>query len=116
MLALVSLSHGACGDADPDASGIDCPEGSTLGYDNFGRQFVSDYCTSCHAGALPLAARQGAPLDQVFDTLPQIRAKADTLQRQVTIDKRMPFGPSSRKPSDADRLAFGQWLACGAPE
>jgi uncharacterized membrane protein len=116
VLTALALALAACGSDEPEPSDLTCPEGNTLSYQNFGRQFVADYCVSCHAGALPVSARQGAPLDQVFDTSAQLRAKAGLLQREVTLEQRMPFGPSSPKPTDQARLAFGQWLACGAPD
>ncbi len=30
------------------STGATCPTGSTLTYDNFGRQFMTTYCTGCH--------------------------------------------------------------------
>jgi uncharacterized membrane protein len=52
----------------------------------------------------------------VFDTVEQARAKSDEVTNEVTIEKSMPFGPSSLKPSATERELFGEWVACGAPD
>jgi uncharacterized membrane protein len=105
----------SCG-SDAKEEGPPCPKDSTLTYTNFGKAFEETYCASCHAGKLMGVARQKAPADDVFDTVEQIRAKSDEVVHEVSVEKSMPFGPDSRKPSDAERTQFGQWVACGAPD
>jgi uncharacterized membrane protein len=113
ILILVCATLGACG-SDP-ASGPECPTGSTLTYTEFGKPFLSKYCSSCHAATVKGAARQAAPVDDVFDTVEQVRAKNDEVVHEVSVEKSMPFGPSSVKPTDLEREQFGEWVACGAP-
>lgn len=95
-----------------------CPQGSTLTYDNFGRQFVESYCTRCHDSAKTGADRQGAPSFHDFDTLFGIRAVADhidqtTASGPAATNTGMP--PSAPTPSLAEREMLGEWIACGAP-
>lgn len=131
-LALVALlgAAAACGDDhDHDdehdesaetgaSSGAVCPDGgSDLTYDNFGKDFFSAYCVSCHASTLTGAARVGAPANHDFDTLAGIRAQIDH------IDETTAAGPSATNtsmppsggPTEAERTKLGEWLACGAP-
>jgi uncharacterized membrane protein len=104
----------ACG-SDP-ASGPECPPGSTLTYADFGKPFLTKYCSSCHAATVTGSARQAAPTDDVFDTVAQVRAKSDEVVHEVSVEKSMPFGPNSLKPTDTERQQLGEWVACGAPD
>lgn len=96
-----------------------CPPGGTpLTYQNFGQSFMSVYCTRCHNSALKGSARHGAPGDLNFNTVEEVRAEADEIDKQsgasatVTNDS-MP--PDGEKPSVEDRRKLSEWLACGAP-
>jgi uncharacterized membrane protein len=115
--ALLMLVCTACGsdEADDDVTASRCAD-TTLTYASFGKGFVTSYCASCHAASVTGNARLGAPVDDVFDTRAQIARKVDELKEQVVVMKTMPFGNSTAKPSDAERVKFGQWLDCGAPE
>jgi uncharacterized membrane protein len=115
ILTLVCAMLGACG-SDPASSGPECPTGSTLTYADFGKPFLTKYCSSCHAATLTGSARQAAPADDVFDTAAQVRAKSDEVIHEVSVEKSMPFGTASLKPSDAEREQLGEWVACGAPD
>jgi uncharacterized membrane protein len=114
--AALLIVLGGCGDDEPDDAPSDGCADTTLTYANFGKSFVSSYCASCHAATVTGTARLGAPVDDVFDTRAQIVAKAAELKEQVVVMKTMPFGNGTPKPSDVDRVKFGQWLACGTPE
>ena len=120
----------ACGEGTPTPTGTLCPDPDpgTLTYDNFGRQFMTDYCTMCHDKALPRAQRNGAPLYHDFDTL------LGVLQVQNHIDEQSGFGPdaentfmapdrcpsepggslatSCRQPTADERTKLAEWLAC----
>lgn len=113
-VAACSMSYAACG---ADGKHVDpaCTESGALTYANFGKQFVAEYCASCHAGSAQGAARQGAPANVVFDSLAQIQADAHAVENDVVELKVMPFGQSTKHPSDAERTQFGHWLNCGAP-
>ena len=115
IAALCALQQTGCagdsGNGDPA-----CSASTALTYTNFGKQFVDDFCSSCHAGSAQGADRQGAPATVVFDSLAQIHAKAQEVQDDVVVLKVMPFGQSTKHPTDAQREQFGQWLHCGAPQ
>ncbi|MEY4509838.1 MAG: hypothetical protein RLZZ450_1960 [Pseudomonadota bacterium] len=115
LLTLACSTLGACG-SDPASSGPECPPASTLTYADFGKPFLTKYCSSCHAASVRGSARQAAPTDDVFDTVAQVRAKSDEVVHEVSVEKSMPFGPGSLKPSAAEREQFGEWVACGAPD
>jgi len=95
-----------------------CPAGSTLTYEGFGKPFMEQYCTRCHASALRGAQRHGAPSFHDFDTLFGIKAVYDH------IDETSASGPASTNtsmPPDApaptleERRQLGEWIACGMP-
>jgi cytochrome c5 len=131
--------HDAAHDADHDANsdeadgstphdhalpvgpvtGATCPAGSTVTYDNFAKDFFTNYCLSCHSTKLMGAARNGAPADHNFDTL----AAVDLLSAHI--DEYAGSGPSStnthmppmgsKAPSMAERQKLSEWIACGVP-
>ncbi len=122
-LVLVVGATGCEGAAEPeqeidieDVTALEerpCPEGSELSYDNFGGPFILDWCSGCHASALPVGERQGAPQGSDFDTLDRIRAAAPRIwarsgDHNVTM-------PPEAGPDDQERAMLGEWLACGAP-
>jgi hypothetical protein len=130
LVLLVPLVTGCPGTGSPTPTGTVCPDPdpNTLTYDNFGAQFMLDYCTMCHAKALPRSQRNGAPIYHDFDTL------IGVVQVLVHIDEQSGLGPeadntfmppdrcpaepggalaiSCRRPSDAERRQLAEWLAC----
>ncbi len=56
-----------------EPSGATCPEDSLLSYENFGKDFMDEYCVGCHSTSLSGASRNGAPSDHNFDSLAAIR-------------------------------------------
>jgi uncharacterized membrane protein len=90
-----------------------CPKGgTTLTYDNFGKGFFIAYCNTCHSA--PDGQRNGAPDDEVFDSVEEIRAHAATIFIDAaTTNDAMPPGPYPPPIAARDQLA--EWLACGAP-
>ncbi|HKE19936.1 MAG TPA: hypothetical protein VKB80_33915 [Kofleriaceae bacterium] len=91
-----------------------CPADSFLTYGNFGGPFFSEYCTGCHSSQLPAAMRQDAPPGVDFETLDDIRARADTIYQRAADG--YSIMPPVGGPSDDTRVLLGEWLACGAPE
>jgi uncharacterized membrane protein len=108
---------GAChGHGEP--TGATCPPGSTLTYDNFGRAFMTKYCTRCHSSQLAGDARQDAPEGHDFDTREGVVAVQDHVDQMAAagpdaVNTDMP--PDGAAPSEAERYQLGEWLACGAP-
>jgi len=113
----------ACSDPmEEDAggpSGATCPETSTLTYESFGRNFMSQYCTRCHSSTLTGSSRHGAPSDHNFDTLEGIRATPtehideEAAAGPLNVNTSMP--PNDPRPSEGERQDLGEWLACGTP-
>jgi uncharacterized membrane protein len=96
-----------------------CPQGSTLTYNTFGKQFMERYCTRCHSSDLTGAARQGAPTFHDFDTLFGIKAVSNhidetTAAGPASINEGMPIG--GPEPTRMERYQLGEWIACGMPE
>jgi uncharacterized membrane protein len=122
---LMALTSIACGEDDPlcpeeehehegTSSGATC-DGSTLTYENFGRQFMEDYCTRCHSSSLDGEARNCAPSDHNFDTLDEIILYRDHIDEAAaagpdSVNHAMP--PSGASPTDDERRDLGTWLAC----
>ncbi len=123
LLALCPvLWFAACeeeGDEDGPPSGAVCPETSTLTWDNFGKPFMTNYCTRCHSTALTGSARQGAPNDHNFDSAALVREEIEHTDEQAAagpdaVNTLMPIGaPTPTRGRAACQL--GEWLACGAP-
>jgi hypothetical protein len=97
-------------------SGATCPSGNELTYDNFGKQFMSDFCVRCHSSELTdCEDRNGAPFEHDFDTLPGILLVADHIDQMAAsgpdhTNETMP--PDGDKPTLEQREQLGQWLAC----
>lgn len=118
-LALMLLIA-ACGEPSvfgPPTESV-CPQGSTLTYENFGKNFMTKYCTRCHSSELMGADRQGAPSFHDFDTLYGIKAVYDhidetTAAGPASVNEGMP--PDDPKPTLDERYQLGEWIACGMP-
>ena len=85
-----------------------------LGYVNFGRGFLAEYCTGCHSSLLTGEARYGAPEGVDFDTLDGAQTWLDRIvERAAGDDATMPpSGPAGAE----DRAMLAEWAGCGMPE
>lgn len=119
LLAALALTTGCADDAlfGPPTEAA-CPPSSTLTWDSFGQDFMTRYCTRCHASDLTGADRHGAPSFHDFDTVSGVRAV------RVHIDETSASGPAATntsmppdgdRPTVAERALLGEWLACRAP-
>jgi uncharacterized membrane protein len=111
------LAVGGCGDDAADDDGTDTGSADAgacadLTYASFGNDFMDKYCASCHAASVKGSARMGAPGDDVYDTLAQIKADKKDLKHEVS-SKAMPFPTAKVFPSQAERDQFVQWIDCG---
>jgi uncharacterized membrane protein len=118
LLCLPLLAACDGGEEDGTPSGAECPDGSTLTWDTFGRQFLADYCTRCHSSELSGAQRQGAPNDHNFDSVEYVRAEIEHTDAEAAagpdaVNTSMPIGGPT--PTEDERRKLGEWLACGAP-
>ena len=118
--------HGNHGGHDDDHSsavlgpntGATCPSGSTLSYENFGKQFMQDYCLSCHSMSVTGDARNGAPADHNFDSLASIALLKGHIDQLAgsgpdATNEMMPPAGAPKKPSMEEREKLSEWLACG---
>lgn len=93
-------------------------EGSTLTYENFGRDFMEAYCTRCHSSELSgEEERQCAPAGHDFDSLDGILLVRDHIDEHAAagpdaVNDGMP--PSGIRPTEEERRDLGTWLACEA--
>lgn len=116
-------STGTTGDTDtPTTTGAamwqslderPCPEDSALSSENFGAPFLLTHCTGCHHSSLGAGERAGAPLGVDFDSLDDVRARADRIWARAA-DHNMTMPPLGG-PAQDERTRLGEWLACGAP-
>jgi uncharacterized membrane protein len=108
-LTLATLLGGCLETAMP-IEDMPCPsEGTQLTYENFGDEFLSTNCNTCHS-----TSRAGAPKSFRFDTLEDIRLHSDRIFiRAAGPNKTMP--PGLNDPPEAERDQLAEWLACGAP-
>jgi cytochrome c5 len=103
--------EGGDGDTgDGDGAQVDCT-GDLPTYDDFGKDFVEEYCSSCHAADVTGTDRMGAPPEDVFDSLEQIQHGADEMADLIASGQ-MPYGAASPKPSDDEKAKALTWLKC----
>lgn len=135
----IALALAACMSTPvPTPTGTTCPDpdpntGTTmLTWDNFGKQFMDQYCINCHDSQLKINQRNGAPLFHDFDTLLGVLEVPDHIDAQAGWGPKahnnfMPgAGTGGRCPStlggplDEDcpkidgttRTNLSQWIAC----
>lgn len=112
----VFLSFVGCGNFGlwTDLEEVSCPpEGTKLTYENFGKQFLADWCDSCHS--VDSKSRRGAPLAYIFDTYEATHAlRKRIFLRSAANNTTMPPGPDDPPKEQRDKLA--EWIACGAPK
>lgn len=83
------------------------PGGTTLTYENFGRDFFDRQCVSCHGGANAYSSRS-------FTTVESIRTSRERIfVNSAGGNVTMPPGPDDPPLEEREKLA--EWLACGAP-
>jgi hypothetical protein len=117
--------HSHDGDHDHDnpvgqPSGATCPDDSTgLTYDEFGEQFMADYCTRCHSDQLKtVETRMGAPIGHDFNVEAGVRGVWEHIDQKAaagelrTNDDMPPKTDSGAKPTLEERQKLGQWLVC----
>ena len=127
---LLSFVLTACTSSVPTPTGTTCPDPdpNTLTYDNFGMQFMTDYCIHCHDSAIPRSQRHGAPLYHDFETLLGVFVVAGHVDEQAGIgpDAENAFMPPDRcpsvpggaldmncaRPTAEERRKLAEWLAC----
>jgi uncharacterized membrane protein len=117
-LLFVAASATAC---TSTPSGATCPTDNAVTYDNFGRDFMQTYCLGCHSK--DAINRHGAPGDQNYDTLDDIRLHAADIDAEAAkgpnaTNTAMPdmSGPVHTRPTDQERELLGQFLACEKPQ
>lgn len=111
---LLALVLSACGGGSSGTGSI-CPTTDPPTYDTFGKNFFDTYCTSCHSSARTGSARGGAPSGLNYDTLAGVRADLDGIDGEAAAgpdatNTSMPEGLP--KPTQAERLTLGQYIAC----
>lgn len=83
------------------------PEGTAHTYENFGQSFFQKYCVECHGGPNAYSSR-------AFVTVEAIRDQRERVFINAAADNTyMPPGPDD--PTEEERDALAEWLACGAP-
>ncbi|MDB4956918.1 MAG: uncharacterized protein JWO36_4487 [Myxococcales bacterium] len=116
--------------ASPTPTGTVCPDPdpNTLTYDNFGKSFMTRYCTWCHDSHLLHSQRNGAPIYHDFDTLLGVLEVPDHIDQETGIGPKASnyFMPGSRcpsvaggpldkdcnQPTDQERRDLALWIAC----
>jgi uncharacterized membrane protein len=87
---------------------------SPWNWQSVGDPFSKTWCTPCHHSALPVEARQGAPLEVNLETHELFVLWAGEIEDRVW-DTDAPMPPMGVPPEE-DRAALLEWLSCGAPE
>jgi len=104
------------------------PDAMALTWDNFGHQFMTDFCTACHDSTLLHSQRNGAPLFHDCETLMGVLEIADHIDSWAgagpAADNTLmppsecpttPGGPLNRscpQPTQKQREDLSKWLAC----
>ena len=112
-------------------TGATCPdpEMPPVTWENFGRTFMTTYCTQCHSTALPLPSqRNGASVYHDFDTLAGAAGPTTHIDEQagagpnaITMlmpPARCPTTPGGKadrdcpEPTVMEREQLATWMAC----
>lgn len=80
-------------------------------YDTFGEAFVISWCRGCHS--IESTARHMAPVGVDFDSLDEMRARADKIRMRAGTTLGM---PPAGGPSADERALLVEWIDCGMPE
>jgi len=90
-----------------------CPEDSILTYQNFGHEFMLNWCSGCHNVGLAEGDRAGATLGIDLDSYDGVQMHlARIWARSADNNQTMP--PTGGIDQES-RFRLGEWLACGAP-
>lgn len=130
-IAFLCLFIIACSDtALPEPTGATCSDAdrASLTWESFGQDFMTTYCTQCHASTLTHSQRNGAPLYHDFDSLQGTMKIPDHVDEQagkgpdatnrLMPPSRCPSTPGGKldidclKPSDDQRAKLASWIAC----
>jgi uncharacterized membrane protein len=102
---------GGAADAAPPPDANSACESSTLTYSNFGQQFMTDYCTTCHS--VNSSNRRGAPSNYNFDTFADIEGDKARIDARAGAGSTMPPNFGTPIPSQDERDQLHEWLTCG---
>ncbi len=125
---LVLVLAGCPGTPTPTGTVCPDPDPMTLTYDNFGKDFMTRYCTWCHDSKLPPSQRNGAPIYHDFDTLVGVLEVPDHIDEQAgwgpkahndfMPGQRCPTTPGGSlnrdcpQPTGEERTNLAMWIAC----
>ncbi|MDZ4694356.1 MAG: hypothetical protein SGI86_04350 [Deltaproteobacteria bacterium] len=115
LFAFGAGCHESAHEHEGVASGATCPTTNAPDYENFGRAFMTSYCTRCHSSTLRGANRNGASKGHDFDSSDGVLAVMDHVDQHAAagpngVNDEMP--PSAPFPAEEERKKLGQWLAC----
>jgi hypothetical protein len=97
----------------PAVTGLECPAGTTLTYQNFGAAFMLEHCAMCHASTLSGADRHGAPEGVDLDSREGVAIwRGGVLSQAAGLGAKMPPAGSV---TAAEKKLLTEWLQCGAP-
>ncbi|MEZ4741217.1 MAG: hypothetical protein R3B45_02020 [Bdellovibrionota bacterium] len=92
---------------------INCDEGSSLSYKNFGNAFLLDHCTTCHSSEINNNERLNAPIEMNFDSIELVQIwRANILE---VMQKKENSMPPTYELNQEEKDNFINWLRCGAP-
>jgi uncharacterized membrane protein len=99
----------ACSGGDSAADSGPCASAPLVTWDNFGRGFLTENCSTCHAATAP--DRHGAPDDVVLDTAAEAWAWKDRILARSAVTP--PTMPPEGGISADDQTKLQDWLVCG---
>ena len=128
LLAILFVGCGTPGTPTPTETVCPDPDPQTLTYENFGMQFMTDYCIVCHDSALARSQRNGAPLFHDFETLLGVVEVTGHIDEQAGSGPKAhndfmppddcpstPGGSINRscaRPTEDERRLLAEWVAC----
>ena len=105
--------EGAAGGSNPQPAPGDCDHWSQPTWENFGEDFVRNYCKGCHSGELEAADRTGAPVGIDFASHDDVLNQMDRFTARASGDN--PTMPPGGGPTADELSQLERWLACEAP-
>lgn len=128
LLGLLFAGCSAAAAPTPTQTVCPTPDPMALTWDNFGREFMAEFCNSCHSSTLLHSERNGAPLFHDYDALMTVLYLPNHIDEQAGAGPAAtntlmpparcpstPGGPIDRdcpQPTQQQREELSAWLAC----
>jgi hypothetical protein len=98
----------------PNSETLNCPKGTHLTFENFGKGYLLNHCLSCHSSHLSKEQRNKAPIEKNFNQQEHVVQFRPSILKVV--QKNSPdHSHYVNRSAQTDKEQFIKWLNCGSP-